>query len=430
MIKNKLILVDKFENNTASICVIGLGYVGLPLLMECKKHFDRSIGYDIDKSKIESIKNKKSYISDFKDEDFESIKDCATHNIDDIMNYDCYVICVPTPLKDGKIYTKYIESVFVNLANILITRTDCPLISLESTTYPGCTNDMEKILNDSGLKRDINYHVVFSPERIDPGNEVYTINNTPKVVGGDTQLARDAGFAFYSKITSSVYVVNSTKVAESTKLLENTYRLVNISLINELNYLFKKLNIDVWDVIDAAKTKPFGFTPFYPSARVGGHCIPVDPVYLNYAFKQVGLRSDILEDAIDVNEYSPLMNVAQVMNQYNTVQQNTLIVGITYKKDVNDERESAFKEFYNWYNKENKCFYYDPYIKKSQYSDKESLTEEEVKNTKFGKCLILTDHACYSDDLLQCIVKNCENVFDSRNIMAKRGIVSDNIIRI
>ncbi|MEN6623859.1 MAG: nucleotide sugar dehydrogenase [Smithella sp.] len=340
-------LVDKIHDKTAKIAVIGLGYVGLPLVIEfCRAGF-KVTGFDVDKEKVDLLKQGKSYIkhinasiliNDFKNH-FQS-----TNDFSQLANMDCIIICVPTPLnKNREPDMKYVFSTVRSIADNMGQN---QLIVLESTTYPGTTDgDMRKILEEKGLKAGIDFHLAFSPEREDPNNKNFSVKTIPKVVGGYTSQCLEAAVALYSNIVEKTVPVSSTRVAESAKLLENIYRSVNIAMVNELKVLFDKMGIDIWEVIEAAKTKPFGYQAFYPGPGLGGHCIPIDPFYLTWKAREYEFITRFIELAGEINTNMPdyvISKVTQALNDAGKPVKGTkiLLLGLAYKSNVDDDRES------------------------------------------------------------------------------------------
>lgn len=340
-------LVDKIQDKSAKIAVIGLGYVGLPLVIEfCRAGFEVT-GFDVDKEKVALLKQGKSYIkhidasmliNDFKDH-FHSTSDFSQ-----LAMMDCIIICVPTPLnKNREPDMKYVFSTVRSIADNMGQN---QLIVLESTTYPGTTDgDMRKILEEKGLKAGIDFHLAFSPEREDPNNKEFNVKTIPKVVGGYTQQCLEAAVALYSNIVEKTVPVSSTRVAESAKLLENIYRSVNIAMVNELKVLFDKMGIDIWEVIEAAKTKPFGYQAFYPGPGLGGHCIPIDPFYLTWKAREYEFITRFIELAGEINTNMPDFVVSKVAEALNDAEKpvkssKILLLGLAYKANVDDDRES------------------------------------------------------------------------------------------
>src|SRR4030043_1387160 len=339
-------LIEKIRSKEAKIGVVGLGYVGLPLVIEfCKAGFYVT-GFDIDTEKVKLLKDGKSYIKHI---DASHIMQNAslfnpTSDFSKLSDMDCIIICVPTPLnKNREPDMSYVFNTSKTIAQYLRKG---QLIVLESTTYPGTSDeDMKKILEETGLRAGEDFYLAYSPEREDPGNKYFTTSKIPKVVGGYTQNCMEIAKALYDQIVVKTIPVHSTKVAEATKLLENIYRAVNIALVNELKILLDKMGIDVFEVIDAARTKPFGFQAFYPGPGLGGHCIPIDPFYLTWKAREYDCATRFIELAGEINSSMPHYVVERVQLVLNGIgkalkDSHILILGMAYKKDVDDQRES------------------------------------------------------------------------------------------
>lgn len=340
-------LLTKINSNSANIGVIGMGYVGLPLVIEfCRRGFPVT-GFDIDVQKIALLQEGKSYIRHIDSSILKneiSGKFRPTHDFSLLSEMDCILICVPTPInKNREPDMRYVFDTAKKIAEFL--RKD-QLIILESTTYPGTTDqDMRAILEKTGLKAGKDFHLAFSPEREDPNNRDFSVRTIPKVVGGYTPQCLDVAKALYDHIVEKTVPVSSTRVAEATKLLENIYRSVNIAMVNELKMLFDRMDIDVWEVIEAAKTKPFGFQAFYPGPGLGGHCIPIDPFYLTWKAREFEFNTRFIELAGEINTAMPDYVVLKVMKALNAVGKHLrgskiLILGLAYKANVDDDRES------------------------------------------------------------------------------------------
>lgn len=340
-------LIDRINNKSAKIAVIGLGYVGLPLVIEfCRAGFHVT-GFDVDAEKVSMLSQGKSYIRhidssilshDFRDQ-FQPTNDFSL-----LQSMDCMIVCVPTPLnKNREPDMQYVFNTTKTIAGYL---RQGQLVILESTTYPGTTDgDMRKILEAKGLKAGTDFHLAFSPEREDPNNRDFSVRTIPKVVGGYTEGCLNAAVALYGCIVERTVPVSSTKVAEAAKLLENIYRSVNIALVNELKMLFDKMDINIWEVIEAAKTKPFGYQAFYPGPGLGGHCIPIDPFYLTWKAREFDFNTRFIELAGEINTAMPDYVVTKVMKALNDHGKpvrgsKILILGLAYKANVDDYRES------------------------------------------------------------------------------------------
>ena len=340
-------LFSLLNNRAANIGVVGMGYVGLPLALRCAEVFDRVIGFDIMEDRVQAINNGNSYIEHISGESLAQALNQgleATSNFSNIAECDAIILCVPTPLNQ---YREPDLSFILNtMKQILPYLRAGQLISLESTTYPGTTEEkLRPLIESNGFRVGEDMFLVYSPEREDPGNASFTTQTIPKVVGGATKACLEVGLALYEKAVDKVVPVSSTQAAEMTKLLENIHRAVNIGLVNEMKIVADKMGIDIHEVIDAAATKPFGFTAYYPGPGIGGHCIPVDPFYLTWKAREYGLHTRFIELAGEVNSAMPLWvigKVADALNQHKKAINGSrvLILGMAYKKNVDDMRES------------------------------------------------------------------------------------------
>jgi UDP-N-acetyl-D-glucosamine dehydrogenase len=341
-------LLDKITSRTARTGVVGLGYVGLPLAVELAKAGFKTTGIDLDERKVKAINEGRSYIPDVATADVQALQRAgtldATTDFSAVKQLDTINICVPTPLRKTKDPDmSYIVSAVEAIAAHLHPGM---LIILESTTYPGTTDEVvQPLLEETGLKAGVDFFIAFSPERVDPGNPTYQTHNVPKVVGGLTPDCSALAAALYGTAIETIVPVSSTRVAEMVKLLENTFRAVNIGLVNELALMCDRMNIDVWEVVDAARTKPFGFMAFYPGPGLGGHCIPIDPFYLSWKAKQSGFDPRFIELAGHINGGMPHYVVEKIADALNTKRKSLngakiLIAGVAYKRDIDDMRES------------------------------------------------------------------------------------------
>jgi UDP-N-acetyl-D-glucosamine dehydrogenase len=434
-------LLEKITSHRATIGIIGLGYVGLPLVLRFGEEHFQVIGFDVDPEKVTKLNRGQSYIRHIdasrlqvllKEKKFEATSDFAR-----LSEADCIIACVPTPLtakKDPDL--QYIEKTGDSLIKTLRKG---QLISLESTTYPGTTDEMLlERFRKSGLQVGEDYFLVFSPEREDPGNPKFSTRTIPKVVGGTTPNCLELGQALYGQVIDRVIPVSSTRAAELVKLLENIYRCVNIALVNELKLLTDRMNIDIWEVIDAASTKPFGFTPFYPGPGLGGHCIPIDPFYLSWKAKEYDFATRFIQLAGEVNTSIPYYVVDRIASALNDRGKSVrgssvLIQGVAYKKDVDDVRESPALEIMELLQDRGaKLAYSDPYIphlhkmRKWDFSHMSSvpLTEELLKSQDV--VLITTDHTNVD---YQWIVDHASLVVDTRNATRKVERGRDRIVR-
>lgn len=428
-------LVKKIKNKEAHIGVVGLGYVGLPLLMEFVEKGFRTIGFDIDPQKVEKLNVGKSYIKHIDESRVKKVRDSglfeATTDFARIPEVDAILICVPTPLtKHREPDLSYITGTGEALSKHIRKG---QLIVLESSTFPGTTEEVLKpILEKSGLKGDRDFWVAFSPEREDPANPKFNTRTIPKVVGANNEYARELVTALYDQVIVKTVPVSSTQAAEATKLLENIFRSVNIALVNEMKMILDRMSIDVWEVIEAASTKPFGFMPFYPGPGLGGHCIPIDPFYLTWKAREYEMNTRFIELAGEVNTFMPFYVVNRVGDALNEHQKSirgskVLVLGAAYKKDVDDPRESpSFKLMELLEEKGAEVDYNDPFIpvlpKMRMYhvGPKESV-ELTVENLQKYDCvLVSTDHSSYDWEF---IIKNSKIVVDTRN--ATRNVLEN-----
>ncbi|AEH52032.1 nucleotide sugar dehydrogenase [Pseudothermotoga thermarum] len=430
-------LKEKIVNKTAVIGVIGLGYVGLPLAVEKAKAGFKVIGFDIQQKRVDMVNRGENYIGDVVPEDLKTVVEkgmlTATTNYDLLKECDVVTICVPTPLdKFKQPDLSYVINTTEEIAKRLHKEM---LIVLESTTYPGTTEEVVKpILEKTGLKCEEDFYLAFSPERVDPGNLIYKTKNTPKVVGGVGKKSTELAKLLYESILDApVFVVSSPKEAEMSKILENTFRIVNIALINEMAIIARKMNINIWEVIQAASTKPFGFMPFYPGPGVGGHCIPIDPFYLTYKAREYGYHTRLIELAGEINDSMPEYVVQRVMELLNERKKclngaKVLLVGVAYKGDVSDTRESpALKvlEILEKYHAD--VVPVDPYVEEFKYKDQirktQKLTEQLCEWADIA--VITTAHKRNVD--YKMLVEKCKLIFDTKNILGMLGFKGDNI---
>jgi UDP-N-acetyl-D-glucosamine dehydrogenase len=421
-------LLEKIKKHDAVIGVVGLGYVGLPLLMEFVEQGFKTIGFDIDDEKVNMLNQGKSYIKHLSEDRIAKVVETklfeASSDFRRIKEVDCILIAVPTPL------TKYREPDLSYISGT--SETLAPhiragqLIVLESSTYPGTTEEvMKPILEKSGLKADVDFWIAFSPEREDPNNPKFNTRTIPKVVGANTQEARDLATALYDQVIVQTVPVSSSQTAEATKLLENIFRSVNIALVNEMKMIFDKMGIDVWEVINAAKTKPFGFMPFYPGPGLGGHCIPIDPFYLTWKAREFEMNTRFIELAGEINTNMPFWVVQKVMEALNNHSKSIkgskiLILGAAYKKDIDDPRESpSFKLMEIMLERGAEVDYNDPLIAEIPKMRKYNMKGQSVELTKenlasYDCVLISTDHSVYD---WQFIAEHSQLVVDTRNAM-------------
>ncbi|SDH38157.1 nucleotide sugar dehydrogenase [Bacteroides ovatus] len=430
-------LLKKISNKEIIVGVVGLGYVGLPLAVEKSKAGFKTIGFDVQAEKVDKVNQGKNYIGDIVDKDLTTMVEqgmlSATTDFSFIKDVDFVAICVPTPLDTHQQPDlSYVKSSAEAIAGHLTKGT---MVVLESTTYPGTTEELIKPIleNGSGLKCGEDFYLGFSPERVDPGNAIYKTKNTPKVVGAIGEDAKEVISAMYAAVLEdNVHSVSSPAVAEMTKILENTYRNINIGLINELAILCNKMNINLWEVIEAAKTKPFGFTPFYPGPGLGGHCIPLDPYYLSWKAREYGFHTSMIESSMMVNDKMPEYTVersSQILNRYHKSLNgaNILALGVSYKQDIDDYRESpALRVIEIMKEKGCKVKYYDPYVAEYKYKGKKfrgevELTSDLIKGSDL--VIVLSAHSKVDYDFVQ---QNAIAIFDTKNVMSK-VIKRDNI---
>ena len=409
--------------------IIGLGYVGLPLAMEFVRAGYKTIGFDIDVKKIDKLSIGEIYLKHIKEDRvkdfFNSGLFVATTDFLRLNEVDLVSICVPTPLdKYRQPDLSFVENSAKAVAENL---KQGAIVVLESTVYPGTTREvLLPILETAGNKLDIDFYLAFSPEREDPGNEKFTTKNIPKVIGGISDQSRSKVVEIYDKIFDEIVEVSSAEVAEATKILENTYRSVNIALVNELKIIFDKMGINVWEVIEAAKTKPFGFTPFYPGPGLGGHCIPIDPFYLSWKARKFGINTRFIELAGEINTMMPeyvMMKTISALNKNKKSLKDSkiLVIGIAYKKDIDDSRESpGIKIIELLKDGGAEVSYYDPYVPEIYDLRQTDLVMSSVKLTeKFLKeqdaVIIVTAH---SNIDYKSIVDNSSVVIDTRNALS------------
>ena len=432
-------LLNKIKDRQAAIGVIGLGYVGLPLVIEfCKAGFPVT-GLDIDKNKIKQLSQGQSYINHIPDENIRLLAKSGKFRGDTdfslVKELNCILICVPTPLKKNREPDmSYIISTAREIAPHI---TEGQLIVLESTTYPGTTQEVlaVELESGSGLKADLDFYVAYSPEREDPNNKDFTTSTIPKVIGADTQKSLEITNALYSSIVQKTVPVSGTRAAEATKLMENIFRAINIALVNELKIVFDKMEIDIWEVIEASSTKPFGFMPFYPGPGLGGHCIPIDPFYLTWKAKQFGMDTRLIKLAGELNVSMPdyvIQKISFALGQSgkSITGSHILLLGLAYKKNVDDDRESVTFKIMEMLEKQGaKTDYNDPYIpvikprrEYKQFIGKKSIALEQL--SFYDITIILTDHSIYD---YEHIVKNSKLIVDTRN--ACNNIKSEKIIK-
>jgi UDP-N-acetyl-D-glucosamine dehydrogenase len=417
-------LVKKIKQKKIIIGIVGLGYVGLPLARTFCKNKIKVFGFDTDSKKIDKLKKGISYINYFKNSDIKKMHknfQCFS-SFESITKCDAIILCLPTPIKQNKSpEMKYIINSMKLIRKFLRNN---QILSLESTTYPGTS---EEVILPYLKKFNVgnNFFLIYSPEREDPGNKKFSNDKIPKVVGGYTEKCLKIGTQLYKLMETKIIQVSSLKVAEMTKLLENIYRSVNIGLVNELKMLCIKMNINIFEIINAAKTKPFGFHAFYPGPGYGGHCIPIDPFLLSWKAKRYNFQTKFIELSGKINENMPKIICGKIERFLKNKQKKScLIIGVAYKKNVDDMRESPSLEILeNLERKKIKCDYYDPYIKEIKYLRKFDRIKKSIKLTpenikKYDLIILATDHDNINYNLLK---KNSSMVFDCRGRYSKNN---------
>lgn len=428
----------KLKNKSAKVGIIGLGYVGLPLAVEFAKAGFSVTGIDISPEVVNNVNKGKSYIIDVPSSELSSLikkkKLRATADFSVIRELDTINICVPTPLRKSK--DPDVSFIISAVTEIQKFVKKGQLIILESTTYPGTTEEIVKpLIEETGLKVGEDFYLAFSPERVDPGNKNFNTKNTPKVVGGSTPKCCELAKLFYSQAIQTVIGVGSTQTAELVKLLENTFRAVNIGLVNEMALMCDKLGIDIWEVIDAASTKPFGFMPFYPGPGLGGHCIPIDPLYLSWKAKFYNFTARFIELADEVNSSMPDYSVSKISEALNDFKKclngsKILILGITYKANISDVRESPAITIIEKLEKHKaKVFYNDPYVSEIQIHNKlyssVNLTDKILND--FDAMVITSSHSSYK---WKSILKKNIPVIDTRNALKNEKNIDCSIYKL
>ncbi len=426
MMKEKLL--KKIENREITVGVVGLGYVGLPLAVEKAKAGFRTIGFDVQNAKVQMVNAGQNYIGDVVDADLSQlVKDgmlAATSDFSFIKDVDFIAICVPTPLDEHQQPDiSCVRDSSVNIAKYLKKET---MVVLESTTYPGTTEELIKpILEEgSGLVCGEDFYLGFSPERVDPGNLIYKTKNTPKVVGAIGADAREViSFMYRQVLQGDVKEVSTPAVAEMEKILENTYRNINIGLINEIAILCNRMNINVWEVIDAARTKPYGFQAFYPGPGLGGHCIPLDPYYLSWKAREYGFHTSMIEAAGMINDHMPdycVERISRILNRSKKALNGAkvLVLGVAYKQDIDDYRESpALKVIDGLAEQGAQVEYFDPFVQEYRYGSGSrkgiaALTEQALKDADI--VVVTTAHTNVDYDF---VARHAAAVFDTKNAM-------------
>lgn len=421
-------LLKKIQERTIQVGVVGLGYVGLPLAVEKAKAGFKTIGFDIQAGKVDMVNAGHNYIGDVVDSDLKTLVEkgmlSATTDFSFMKDMDFIAICVPTPLdKHQQPDIGYVKRSVEEVARYLKKET---MVVLESTSYPGTTQELVRPLLElgSGFKCGIDFYLGFSPERVDPGNLIYKTKNTPKVVGGIGNDATEVIAAMYRAVLDGdVFEVSSPAVAEMEKILENTYRNINIGLVNELAMLCDRMGISLWEVIDAAKTKPYGFQAFYPGPGLGGHCIPLDPYYLSWKAREYGFHTSMIESSMMINDRMPeycVERAGRILNHHEKSLKNAriLVLGVAYKQDIDDYRESpALRVMEILRNEQAKVEYYDPYIHSYRYHGEtvkglEAIFPEIVAS--FDLVMITAAHSNVDYAMIQ---RHARAVFDTKNVM-------------
>ena len=422
-------LIDKLVSKEATLGVIGLGYVGLPLAVEKAKAGYKTIGFDVQSDKVDKVNTGINYIGDVVNEDLAKIVRSgllrATLDFSEVAKADAVCICVPTPLDEYQ--QPDISYVKASAESIVPFMHKDMLIVLESTTYPGTTEELLKpILEKSGLKCGVDFYLAFSPERVDPGNLTFKTKNTPKVVGGITKECTDIAAVMYENILEApIHKVSSPAIAEMEKILENTYRNINIGLVNELAMLCNKMNINIWEVIDAAKSKPYGFQAFYPGPGLGGHCIPLDPYYLSWKAREYGFHTSMIESSMMINDRMPeycAERSSKILNRFKKSVNGSkiLVLGVAYKQDIDDYRESPAIEVINELEKLGAIVeFYDPYIPEYKEHGKIKKGYAELNDNilrSVDLVVVTTAHTNIDYDFIQ---RNSIYIFDTKNAMKK-----------
>jgi UDP-N-acetyl-D-glucosamine dehydrogenase len=434
-------LIQKLKSKEAKVAILGLGYVGLPLAVVFAEAGFHVTGIDPDSRKVDSLKKGISYIPDVKTEAIETLVNSgyltATTDFSVLKNMDAVSICVPTPLRQtGDPDMSFIISATEELAKYIHKGV---VVVLQSTTYPGTTRELllPKLGIEHGLKVGEDWFLAFSPERVDPGREDYTTKNTPKVMGGITEACGEVATAWYEGAIDNVFRVSSAEAAEMAKLLENTFRMINIGLVNELAIMCERLGVDVWEVIDAAATKPFGFMKFTPGPGLGGHCIPIDPLYLSWKMKSFNYNARFIELASEINTNMPRYVVSRVMEALNDRAKalkgsKVLVLGAAYKPDIDDVRESPALDVIGLLQKKGALVeYHDPYIPHIHHEydgwQMDSVSDLMKSVRDADAVVIVTNHKVYD---YEALLKEARFIFDSRNAMRTYAKDSDKVVRL
>lgn len=421
-------LLKKIEKREIVVGVVGLGYVGLPLAVEKAKAGYKTIGFDVQQSKVEMVNKAQNYIGDVVDSDLKELVDSkmlsATTDFSFVKDVDFIAICVPTPLdKHQQPDISYVKNSSIEIAKYLTKGT---MVVLESTTYPGTTEELIKpILEEgSGLRCGEDFYLGFSPERVDPGNLIYKTKNTPKVVGAIGKDATEVISRMYSSVLEGdIHTVSSPAVAEMEKILENTYRNINIGLVNELAMLCHEMGISLWEVVDAAKTKPYGFQAFYPGPGLGGHCIPLDPYYLSWKAREYGFHTSMIESSMMINDKMPeycVERAMKILNKHGKAlsKSKVLVLGVAYKQDIDDYRESPAIDVIeileqNGANTE----FYDPYISEYKNEGKVKKGIDKIDEKVIASYDLIVITASHSNVDYEMVSKSAKAIFDTKNAM-------------
>jgi UDP-N-acetyl-D-glucosamine dehydrogenase len=428
-------LRDRIARGEARVGTLGLGYVGLPLSVEFAEAGLHVTGFDLSKEKVQAINDGVSYVQDVPSPRVQALLAAgrlhATADFAELAQCDATIICVPTPL--GKTKDPDLSMVVDAARSIATTLQPGQLVVLESTTYPGTTEELIlPMLEERGLKAGEQFFLAFSPERVDPGNPRFNTRNTPKIIGGVTPTCSEVARSLYSRAVDSVITVSSTRAAEMVKLLENTFRSVNIGLVNEVALMCGRLGVDVWEVIDAAASKPFGFMPFYPGPGLGGHCIPIDPLYLSWKLKTLNYRARFIELAGEINSAMPEYVCSRVADALNDQQKSVrgsriLVLGVSYKRDIDDVRESPALDVLRILESRGaRVEYNDPHVPQLRLNDATLRSVELLPAARLADVVVIvTDHSAYR---YAEIVEAARQVVDTRN--ATKGIASGKIVKI
>ena len=430
-------LLKKIEEKSIIVGVVGLGYVGLPLAVEKAKAGFKTIGFDVQDEKVEMVNNGHNYIGDVVDSDLENLVKSgmlrATSDFSFVKDVDFIAICVPTPLDSHQQPDiSYVKASTEAISKYLKKET---MVVLESTTYPGTTEELIRpILEEgSGLKCGKDFYLGFSPERVDPGNLIYKTKNTPKVVGGIGKDATEVIASMYRAVLEGdVCEVSSPAIAEMEKILENTYRNINIGLVNELTMLCNEMGISMWEVIDAAKTKPYGFQAFYPGPGLGGHCIPLDPYYLSWKAREYGFHTSMIESSMMINDRMPeycVERAGKILNKHKKALNGSkvLVLGVAYKQDIDDYRESPALKVVEELEKEGaEVVYFDPWVKEYKYKGVKRTSEPELSVELLKSVDIVMVTAAHTNVDYDFVQANAIEVFDTKNAM-KNVKIRENI---